>query len=92
MKSIIQDKKECYFCKTTIGLHLHHIYFGTANRKISDENGFVVYLCVKHHELGKDAVHHNKDMCEKLQKDCQRIYCEDHTIKEFRKLIGMNYL
>lgn len=50
MKSILQTNKECYVCKTTYNLHLHHICYGVANRKISDKNGFVVYLCQYHHE------------------------------------------
>lgn len=91
MKSIIQQNKECYFCKTTLNLHKHHIY-GGANRDISEKNGFWVYLCEAHHDMSDNSVHFNKDMRETLQKDCQRIYCEDHTIGEFRKLIGRNYL
>lgn len=91
MKSIIQQNKECYYCKTTLNLHKHHIY-GGANRNISEQNGFWVYLCATHHDMSDDSVHFNKEMCEELQKDCQRIYCEDHTIREFRKLIGRNFL
>lgn len=92
MKSILQTNKECFFCKTTSGLNRHHVYFGTANRNISEQNGFWVYLCAEHHNMSDNSVHFNKDMCEELQKDCQRVYCEEHTIKEFRKLIGRNFL
>ena len=49
MKSILQDEKECYICKTTSGLHLHHVFFGTYRRKQSDKYGVTVCLCQKHH-------------------------------------------
>lgn len=91
MKSIMQDKKECYFCKTKQGLHLHHIYFG-ANRKISDKMGFVVYLCGKHHNLSNEGVHFdiNKDLW--LKRTCQEKFERLNSREQFMKLIGKNYL
>ena len=44
MKSILQERKECYFTKCTTGLHEHHIFFGTGQREISEQNGFKVWL------------------------------------------------
>ena len=93
MKSIIQDKKECYICKTTYNLHLHHIFFGTANRKISDKNGFVIYLCQYHHE--SDFGVHGKygdELNRKLKSECQKKYEENHTRQEFINLIGRNFI
>lgn len=53
MKSILQDKKECYFSRMveTDYTHLdkHHIFYGTGNRKISEQNGFWVWLEHLHH-------------------------------------------
>lgn len=94
MKSIIQKDKECYFCHTTLGLHCHHIFFGSANRKISERNGFKVYLCNRHHEndLKGNDVHHNYEMNLRLKQDCQREYEKTHSRKEFMELIGKNYL
>ena len=40
-KSIMQTGKYCYNCGIETGLHLHHIYYGTGKRKISDKT---VYL------------------------------------------------
>jgi len=37
MKSILQEKKECYVTGRTYGLHKHHVFEGTANRKKSDK-------------------------------------------------------
>ena len=31
--------RECWLCGTTVNLHRHHVFFGTANRKKSDNAG-----------------------------------------------------
>ena len=94
MKSILQTEKECFECKSTYNLHLHHIYFGTANRKISDKNGFVVYLCQFHH-TGDYGVHgkYGKKR-DKLLKQCCQLKYEHlgHSRASFIKLIGKSYL
>ena len=51
MKSIKQDEKECFICRvnydvaTLYGLHEHHIFEGTARRKLSEKYDLKVYLC-----------------------------------------------
>ena len=86
-----QDEKRCWFCGTTQNLHLHHIYFG-ANRRISDKNGFVVYLCLDHH-TGPRGVHHNIDLDLELKVECEKWYlAQGHTEDDFRTLIGKNYI
>lgn len=90
--SIIQKEKECYFCKTTQGLHLHHIYHSTALRKVSDANGFTCYLCGYHHNLSSNGVHANKQLDLELKRICQKAYEKTHTREEFMALIGKNYL
>lgn len=93
MKSIIQDKRECWVCHTTHGLHLHHCFFGVKNRTISDINGFTCHLCLQHHE-GTNGVHgkngHELDL--KLKRLCQEKYEEDHTREDFIRLIGKSYI
>ena len=93
MKSIIQEIKECYVCKTTYNLHLHHIFYGTANRKISDKNGFTVYLCQYHHE-GDYGVHgkYGDKLNRELKQLCQKKFEEKDTRDNFIKLIGRSYL
>lgn len=93
MKSIIQDKDCCWVCGTTNNLHKHHIFYGTANRKISEQNGFVVKLCARHHNASDQGVHFNKVLDLNLKQVCQREYeSQGHTREEFIKLIGRNYL
>lgn len=92
MKSILQNKKECYFCHTTLGLHNHHIYYGSANRKISDKNGFTVWLCARHHNMSNEGVHFEKRKDIYLKEQCQKKYEESHSRADFMRLIGRNYL
>ena len=91
MDSIISTKKQCYICGSPT-VELHHIYHGTGNRKISDKNGFTVYLCPIHHRDSKYGVHFNKSIDMFLKVTCQMEYEKKHTREEFRKLIGKNYL
>lgn len=92
MKSILQNEKKCFLCDTTYDLHDHHIYFGSANRKISEANGFKVWLCAYHHNMSNDSVHHNRKLDLLVKKVCQRKYEKAHSREEFIKLIGRSYL
>lgn len=85
------DDKTCFVCGKTNG-HIHEIFFGTANRKISIEQGFCVYLCPAHHNTSNYGVHFNRELDLKLKQLCQSKYEETHTREEFMKLIGKNYL
>ncbi len=93
MKSILQTKKRCFICNKANCLHEHHIYFGSAKRRISEANGFKVWLCLEHH-TGTFGVHGIKgyETDKYLKKVCQMKYEETHSREEFMKLIGRNYL
>lgn len=92
-KSILQDEKKCYITGSTVNLHRHHIYAG-GRRKISEREGFWVYLVGWLHNQSNQGVHgkdgHELDI--KLKQDCQRAYEQTHTRDEFMALIGKNYL
>jgi hypothetical protein len=93
-KSILQTEKECYITGSTHNLHKHHIYAGIGRRKISEQNGFWVYLIGALHNQSSEGVHgkngHKLDLM--LKQDCQRKFEETHSREEFIKLIGKNYL
>ena len=93
-KSIMQTEKVCYITGQTNNLHKHHIYFGNPGRRISEENGFWVYLAGWLHNQSEHGVHgkygHELDLL--LKTHCQMKYEETHTRKEFMALIGKNYL
>ena len=93
MKSILQEKKECYICGSREHLQEHHCFPGK-NRKTSEENGFKVWLCLDHH-TGSNYSAHGKDgkaLALMLKKHCQMEFEEIHTREEFMALIGRNYL
>lgn len=94
MDSILQTEKVCYITGQTNNLHKHHIFFGNPNRKISEDNGFWVYLAGYLHNQSSIGVHgkDGRELDLMLKQHCQRKYEETHTREEFMKLIGKNYL
>lgn len=93
MKSIIQENKECYVCKNTIGLHSHHILYGTANRRMSELYGLKVWLCPKHHNMSDEGVHFNRELDLHLKKLAQEYYEANYGDRvDFRETFGRNYL
>ena len=92
--SIVQFNKECYVCKTKQNLHRHEIFYGTANRKKSIEDGCTVYLCGKHHNLSKDGVHFDIELDTKLKRLGEICWLEYYgkEIDDFIARYGKNYL
>ena len=103
-KSIMQKNKECYLCRkqaarsgyygplSTAGLEQHHIMHGTANRKISEKYALKVWLCIRHHREGPEAVHVNRNIDLELIKDGQRKFEELHSRDEWMSAFMKNYL
>ena len=93
-KSILQDKKECYITKSTINLHKHHIFEGTANRRLSEEDGLWVYLRADYHNMSDYGVHFNKELDLELKKKAQKKWQEFYgkSTEDFIKRYGKNYL
>ncbi len=60
-KSILQDRKECFCCGTTLNLERHHVIHGTAGRKIADRLGLTIWLCAEHHR-GAYSPHQRHDV------------------------------
>lgn len=92
MKSIIQDKKECIVCGSW-NVEDHHIYFGVAKRKLSEEYGLKVWLCPTHHR-GTQGVHgkSGNKLNMELKQLGQKAFEWNHTREEFIKIFGRNYL
>lgn len=89
MKSILQEEKRCYICGLYSPVEEHHIYFGNPNRRISEENGFKVWLCAEHHR-GIIGVHgklgHSLDL--KLKETCEKKVYKSGTYK--RRIYKIN--
>lgn len=92
MDSILQTRRECYLTGDTTGLHKHHIYFGNPNRRISEEQGFWVYLRHDWHNGANYSVHQNRAIDLELKRLCQEKYELTHSREDFRRLIGKSYL
>lgn len=95
-ESIISNKRECFVCKTPFNLHKHHIIYGLANRRISEQDGCWCYLCAAHHNMSNQGVHFNKELNLKLRRICQEkweeLHATDDTHMDFIKRFGKNYL
>ena len=87
------DEGVCFNCGRLGFTETHHIFFGHGNRKISDKNGFVVFLCPECHR-GTYGVHgkNGKQLNLSLKRRCQATFEEKHSREEFMKLIARSYL
>ena len=89
--SILDNLDKCFFCGIPAQC-THEVFYGTANRKISIQNGFCVGLCHKHHNMSNKSVHNDIEMDKLLKKIYQEKYEESHTRAKFLSLIGKSYL
>ena len=92
MDSVLQQKKECYVCGTTVNLESHHCLHGTANRKKAEKYGLKVWLCHEHH-TGNSGVHFSKTLDDRLKMLAQKHF-EEHigSREEWMREFGKNYL
>lgn len=103
MKSIM-DKKDgtCYLCRMLYGddmqktVQEHHIFYGTAKRKLSEKYGLKVYLCLYHHtgdiNGSKEAVHRNQKMADLLHEEGQKAFIKQYSEKDFLQIFGKSWL
>lgn len=93
MNSVLQNNKQCWVCGTELGLHDHHIIYGTANRKKSEKYGLKVWLCPYHHNMSNEGVHFNRPLDLQLKKLAQEHYEKNIGSREdFIKEFGKSYL
>lgn len=90
--SIIQaDTDYCFICGR-YGTELHHICYGSANRKLADKYKLVVGLCCAHHR-GNNGVHGgNKELDLFLKQTAQTKFNEVYNDLDFLAVFGRNYL
>lgn len=93
MRSILQDRKECYITGDTHGLHKHHI-FGGYNRNNSERFGLWVWLRWDYHiaDSPNSTPHNNHQSDIRLKKTAQKKFEETHSREEFMQIFGKNYL
>jgi hypothetical protein len=75
-----------------IYIDIINVFYGTANRKKSEEFGCWVYLCAGHHNMTDYSVHFNKELDLKLKKECQKEFEKYGSREDFRRIFGKSYL
>lgn len=98
-KSILQKKDgTCFLCRLLEYdgypkvVEEHHVIFGRGKRKLSEKYGLKVYLCVRHHREGPEAVHKNKGMSDILQWTAQARFEKLYGHEKWMQVFGQNYL
>lgn len=95
MQSIIQPEKYCFICGSRRDLELHHVMFGSANRKLADEDGLTVWLCPLCHR-GTYGVHGREgnglDLDLKKIAEAKWLRMTGKTKADWIKRYGKNYL
>lgn len=86
MNSIIQTEKVCYVCRSPY-VECHHIFKGTANRKLSDKYGLTVWLCPEHHR-GNTGVHFNRRLDDELKEIAEARFKEKYPYNFKRIFYG----
>lgn len=92
-KSIINPKSErCFLCGWKTPLEAHHIFHGTARRRLADEDGMIVYICRECHREVHEAEDREHD--ESLKAMGEMVWCRYYgkTIDDFIKRYGKNYI
>ena len=88
MKSIIQEKRECFLCGAVEDLQVHHCLRGVANRKLADKDGLTVYLCPLCHGNLHQRGWHDRDL--KLM--AEKAWIDNYgTQEDFIKRYGKSY-
>lgn len=99
MKSIIpQAENCCWLCCQNSNYwqyrkgerHEHHIFYGTANRSISERWGLKVWLCWRHHEELHDKPNEGFDL--ELKEYAQRFFEKKYSHELFMQEFGKSWL
>ena len=91
---IVDDLKHCAECGRNY-IELHEVFFGSANRKLSIQDGLVIPLCKELHHCGNSiGIHHDKDLNIKWKKIAQKRWHEYYgkTKEDFIKRSGISYI
>jgi hypothetical protein len=82
----------CELCGRDTHCAHHHVYFGVANRRLSEKYGLVARLCPDCHQNGFRAVHRCRDTDLMMKRKYQLIFEEKHSRQDFMRIFGRNYL
>ena len=86
---LIDDMYHCIICGRS-PVQRHHV-FGGSLRKLADEDGYWVPLCMEHH-TGSKGVHHDREFSESLKESAQLHFEQTHTREAFIRRYIRSYL
>lgn len=91
MQSIIphNTKGVCYLCGKHTNTDEHHIFGGTANRKLAEADGLKVYLCRTCHETVHSDYTTNVEL-KRIGEKAWLVY-NSKNVEDFIKRYGKNY-
>lgn len=91
-KSCLTESNVCLVCGSPY-IEIHHVFFGTANRRLSDRYGYVVPLCPTHHREGAYSAHKSRELDMEYKCMAQRHFEEHNGSREdFIRIFGRSYL
>lgn len=85
---------KCFICGRMGYVERHHIFGGTANRRLSEVDGLVVYLCPDCHRNAQHAVHRCRATMDSIHRYGQTKWMRETggNEEEFRRRYGKTYL
>jgi predicted RNA-binding Zn-ribbon protein involved in translation (DUF1610 family) len=83
---------QCEICGRQCECARHHVFFGSANRKLSEKYNMVAWLCPDCHQYGPRAVHRCREADLILKQRYQRIFEAEHGSAVFMEVFKRNYL
>ncbi len=89
---LTDDMTKCYITGRTDNIHIHEVFFGTANRKKSIEWGCCVPLTAEMHNMSSKGVHNNWVLDLKLKQEMQRAFEKKYGHEKFMEVFRKNYL
>lgn len=89
--ALVEDMTVCVVCGRPRE-HVHHVIYGTANRKISDAYKYIIPLCIEHH-TGRTGIHNDRAMNVYWKRKAQEHFEANHgTREDFIKVFGKSWL
>lgn len=89
---LTDDMSTCYISGRTDNIHIHEVYFGTANRKKSIKWGCCIPLTAELHTESNKGVHHNDALNKHLKEIMQVAFEEKYSKEKFMSIFNKNYL
>jgi len=83
----LRDWQPCRVCGKT-AIELHHIFYGKANKKLSDKYNLVIWVCRDCHS----RMHSDKAFRQIYQDMAKKKFQREHPELSFIRIFGKNYI